>query len=203
LSLRDFEENILKAKEFIGLATLKEITKLVDNISEELENRRILPILPRVGILPSFKEIRGVLKETTDKIYEVGLPQVLVYAVSCLEAFLKDLYVLQAQSNVEILERFPEDAYRIRQEFSKIIKGDALNGDNTLAYNMQAVFQKRHVIVHKAGIIDEKSCEKALWEKSLVGTKLKLTSTIVNEDIETINKFAHTIYFKLIPLRKL
>jgi hypothetical protein len=59
------------------------------------------------------------------------------------------------------------------------------------------------VIVHKAEIIDERACEKARWDKSLVGTRLKLTSTIVNEDLETIDKFAHTIYSKLSLLRKL
>lgn len=120
MSLRIFEENIFKAKEAVRLAALQEITRLVGSISWELENKGILPRLPRIGILPSFREIRSVLKETTSKIYDVGLPQVLVYAVSCLEAFLKDLYGFLAPANVEILERFPQDAHRIREEFSKI-----------------------------------------------------------------------------------
>lgn len=71
----------------------------------------------------------------------MGLPQVLVYAVSSLEAFLKDLYGFSAPSNVEVLERFPQDAHRIREEFSKI-KGDVFSRDNMLASNMEEYFRR-------------------------------------------------------------
>ncbi len=193
----EFVQNISKARELIGLASFKEVMLQVDGLIELLKKVGLLPLLRPFGILPSPEDFRTLIKQTSDNIYQVGLPQVLAYCVSCLEAYLKDQYCMinpfdNGQHNFQNVES-------IRETYGRVLKTDVFRGDESLASNLNSAFQRRHVIVHKARVIDEDACERAGWRLELVGTELQLDSTSVSSDIDVIEKFATGIYNKCVP----
>ena len=188
----EFEENISKARELIRLASLKELMLEIDAALMPLKRARLLPEIRPFGILPSPEDIRMTIKDTTDKIYEVGLPQILVYAVSCLEAFLKDQYCMinPSDKRVHIFLK----AETIRKIYSAILRVDIFGGDEDLLNKLNSVFQKRHVIVHKAGVIDEKSCKECGWDTKRLGMRLRLDSDSVNQDIDVLEQVALKVH---------
>jgi len=195
---QEFKENIHKARELIRLAELKEITILIDNkVLEPLKALGITrfppPPLPPLPGFPSPEELHNLIRETTNKIYEVGLPQVLVFAVSCLEAYLKDQYRLLNPTDPKRDKYNFLRAELVRKVYSAVLKRDVLKGNDPLERAIREIVIKRHVIVHRACIIDEKACLDGL-ERKLVGTKLPLSSKVVGEDLDKIELFASLIY---------
>ncbi len=43
----------------------------------------------------------------------------------------------------------------------------------TTEQELNKVLQMRHIIVHRAGIIDEKACDAAGWDKGAIGNNIK------------------------------
>lgn len=158
------------------LAELKEITIAVDSI---LKRRKLLPILPRpLGIFPSLKDIRQLIKEESDRIYDVGLPQILVFAVACLEAYLRDQYHMKNPSDRDIdkyrflrLNRRLGRLEELRKIYRKVLKRDIFQGNEILERELIDILKKRHTVAH--GL-----------------SELKLNSTIVKHDLNKIEEIA-------------
>lgn len=183
------QENLNTARTFVELAGLKEIR-------EKIRGMRPLAII-RDTIFP----LRRILKDTADKLYEVGLPQVLVFVVSCLEAYLKESYqMLKGELLTAEEERVFLRLERVRELFSEILKADVLEGDEELFRRAQVVIEKRHIIVHRAGIIDQKAYdvfrEAGIYEGE-VGSKLRLSADKVKQDIDVVEAFARKIEMKI------
>ena len=173
-----FKENIAKARELMRLAELKEITIAVDNVLEPLKERKVLPILPRpFGIFPSPEDIRKLIKEKSDKIYEVGLPQILVFAIACLEAYLRDQYHIMNPSDRDIDRyRFLRLNRKVRRLelikiYRKALKKDIFQENEILERELMGILKKRHIVAHGVG-------------------ELKLNSTIVNRYLDKIEEIA-------------
>ena len=171
-----FKENIAKARELMRLAELKEVTIAIDNILEPLKERKLLPILPRrLGIFPSPEDIRMLIKEKSDKIYEVGLPQVLVFAIACLEAYLRGQYHIINPRDREIdryrFLRFNRKAriLEFRKIYHKVLKRDIFQENEVLERELIDILEKRHTIAH--GL-----------------RELKLNSTIVSRYLDKIEE---------------
>ena len=140
-----FEKNMDIAERFIQLADLKDIR-------ETIRGYRLIPIIrDKVGPL------RRRIKNISDKLYEVGLPQTEVFIVSCFEHCLKETYRILKGSDLGKEERCFLRPKEIRRLYSGILKKDVLDGDEELLKRVKAVIETRHVIVHRGGIVDEKA----------------------------------------------
>ena len=173
-----FKENIAKARELMRLAELKEVIIALDNILEPLkELRKLLRTLRRpLGIFPSLEDIRMLIKEKSDKIYEVGLPQILVFAIACLEAYLRDQYHILNPSDRDIdryrflrLNRKVRRLEELRKIYRKVLKRDILQENEILERELIDILGKRHIVAH--GL-----------------SELKLNSTIVSRDLDKIEE---------------
>lgn len=187
-----FRSNIEKARELIRLAQLKEVMLGIDRLVESFPALKMIGNL-RPGIfLPSPEEIRRPIKHTTDRIYEVGLPQTLVFAVSCLETFFKDQYKMLSKKEEE--GRWFQNIEKVRNNFGKYVSGDILDGKDDLFKETNEIFERRHVIVHKAGFIDKDYCEKTQRPPALIGSRLQLTADVLMKHIDVLEEVAETVY---------
>lgn len=180
-----FEVNMNSAELFIQLADLKKLRG-------ELRSLRPIAI-----IRDSVGPMRLIINDICNKIYEVGLPQTVVFIVACFEYCLKGGYRrlkggdLTDKENKSFLK--PDV---IRLLYGKIVKKDVLDGDEKLVRRIKAIVQEHHVIVHRAGILDKKAYlafEEAGLNRGTVGSKLKLSPEVVSEDIDHLKTFVSTI----------
>lgn len=181
-----FQTNMDSAKFFTQLADLKEL-------------RRILRGLRPIAIIrDTHGPIRQIVKDALDKAYEVGLPQIVVFVVTCFEYCLKESYRRLKDSDLtnEQEKSFLQPNV-IRELYGKILKKDVLDGDDKLVKRVEVVIQERHVIVHRAGIIDEKAYSafrEAGLNRGVVGSKLELSPESVREDIEYVQTFLRKVF---------
>jgi len=174
-----FKENIAKARELMRLAELKEVTIVIDNILEPLKERKLLQTLRTLrrplGIFPSLKDIRMLIKEKSDKIYEVGLPQILVFVIACLEAYLRGQYHIINPSDRNIDRyRFLRLNHKVRslefrKRYRKVLKRDIFQENEILERELIDILEKRHAIAH--GL-----------------RELKLNSTVVSHYLDIIEE---------------
>jgi hypothetical protein len=144
------------------------------------------------SLADSFEaQIEPIIQEKVMELYELALPQILVFMVSCLEAYLKDNYSLCSRHSVKNLL----NVETIRKSYGRLIHGDIFNGDEELGSDLQEILQTRHVIVHRNGIIDEEACEKVeRWNKSMVNKEIKLNTSIVEGYLKTVEKFGKVVH---------
>ena len=173
-----FLENVNAATSFLDLAGSKEL---------RMEIRSLKPL---TRMRDKYGPFRALIKEYTDKMYVVGLPITVVFSVSCFEVFLKDSF--EAMARRPLLEGdhsgFP-NLDEARKRFGGALKADCLRGDNALQSRAKAILQKRNVIVHMAGRVDQKANDAfmAAGKPTLEeGANLVLTVHGVKEDVETL-----------------
>jgi len=180
-----FEVNMNSARLFVQLADLKKLRG-------ELRSLRPIAI-----IRDSLGPLRQIVKDICNKTYEVGLPQTVVFIVTCFEYSLKEGYRRLKDGDLTDKENrsfLKPDAIRLL--YGKIVKKDVLHGDEKLVKRIKAVIQERHIIVHRAGILDKEAYlafEEAGLNRGTVGSKLKLSPEVVSEDIDHLKTFVSTI----------
>jgi len=198
---RAFKKNMEKARTVLMLTRAKEFKAVLEKVGFGEQIRQIIRSRPR--LIPLFKnvadsmvesfeaQIEPIIQEKVMELYELALPQILVFMISCLEAYLKDNYSLHSGHNVKSLL----NVRTISETYGRLIHGDIFNGDEELRKDLQEVLQTRHVIVHKGGIIDEEACEKAeRWDQSMVNKEIKLNSSIVEGYLEIVEKFGKVVH---------
>jgi len=182
-----FKKNINDAKRTLKLLRLEELWGDIQSI-RPLSQIRLMPI-------------RRMLKERSERIYELVLPQIIVFGVSSLDAFLKEKYKQKKGKEYGKGNRAFQKADTIRKALGKCIKGDIFAGDENLKEDLQKVFDKRHVIAHRAGRIDDKYydkyCKGKGFDVSWVRKKLPLKSKEVENDLAIIEKFGEIANAKL------
>lgn len=189
-----FLKNMTLARDFLDLAELKEFrTKLRE-------------IRPLAILRDEYGPIRELIKSYSNNLYKVGLPQTIVFAVSCLETFLRKSYeILKGQPFSDDKRPNFLNLQKVREYYGELIKRDPLNRDEDLLIKVDAVIEKRNIIVHRAGIIDErayKKFEKANICEGKVGDELKLDVDKVKQDISFLEKFAKVIYENIKDVEK-
>ena len=173
---------------------VKQTLKLLrlDEIWEDIQSMRLLS---RFRPMP----IRKMLKERSKKIYELVLPQMIVFGGASLDAFLK-LKFEQATGH-EYGGNF-QRTDKIKEGFEKYVEGgDIFGGDEKLKKDLQKVFNKRHVIAHRAGVIDDTYRKKCTLDEAWINRKLPLDAETVENDLTTIEKFGE-IANKIIKVRR-
>jgi len=198
---RTFEKNMEKARTVLMLTRAKEFKTVLEKIEfgerirQIIRNRpRLIPLFESVtdSIVESFEaQIEPIIQEKVMELYELALPQILVFLISCLEAYLKDNYSLHSGHSVKNLL----NVGTISKSYGRLIHGDIFNGDEGLRRDLQEILQTRHVIVHKGGIIDEEACEKTeRWNESMVNKEIKLNSGIVEDYLKIVEKFGKVVH---------
>jgi len=203
--LEVFKENMERARICIGLGYAREVKTASDvlgfgeSITEFMRNRpRVVPLIDgAVNFIIDYweKQLAPFIESQVKKLYELGLPQTLVFIVSCLEAYLKDNYSLITSNEVK---KSLLNIKNIQRTYGRLIKGDILGGDEELRKDLEEIFQKRHVIVHNGGIIDKKAREKVeKWDDSMIGQQVTLNSHVVEEHLARIEEFVALVNHKL------
>jgi membrane-associated protease RseP (regulator of RpoE activity) len=177
---REFEKEIGLAVEFLELAELKEIRG-------EARRLRLLPM-----IRDEAGPIRKAIKEFADTLYSMSLPLLLVFCVSCLEKFLRRLWLLKFGSIDREMWRIFSDPKDLAKEIKRrygIEIGEA-------TFKARSVVAKRHIILHNNGVVDEKALEAFMeaGERDLkLNQKLRPSANEVRRDIEKLLEFARKV----------
>ncbi|MBC7091961.1 MAG: hypothetical protein H5T50_08680 [Nitrososphaeria archaeon] len=152
----------------------------------------IRSVRPLAALRDEFGPIRSYAKEFIDQVSEAALPLILIYCVSSLEVFLRSLWELKMGDITRDLRRIFSDL----KCFSKKIKHKYNVEIGRLVFQANAVAQKRHILIHNKGVIDNDSLSKfreaGITEFS-EGQKLLLTVEDVEKDIKVLEEFATTV----------
>ena len=176
----EFKQEMGLVMDFLELVGLKELR-------EEIRLFR-----PLAMIRDEVGPVRRAVKEFTDKLYNVSLPLLLVFSVSCLEKFLRRLWLLKFGSIDKkmwrIFNELKDFAKEVRRRYGVEV------GEST--FKARAVVAKRNIILHNNGIVDQKALEafiEAGKQDSQLGQRLKLSVEEVRRDINTILEFAERV----------
>lgn len=155
---------------------------------------KIRSIRPIARLRDEFGPLRYKIKEFTDRLYEMSLSLSLVYTISCLEKFLRNTY-LELGFNIEKKDRgIFSSPKEFLKRLSKRIGVDYQPDD--LAKRVEAIFQKRHIIVHRDGLIDKDAYgifKQAKIDEGNIGDRLILDSKKLKDDVSYIKKFAERV----------
>jgi len=142
--------------------------------------------------------IRKALREFSYQVYEKALPLILVFSVATLEKFLRSIW----EERFGAIEKNLKRVFSDPKEFVQALKQRVQKEMGPLTSKANAVAMKRHVLLHKGGVVDPDALE-VFREASILdvklGEKLKLTAESVERDMNTILEFAkkvkEVIYF--------
>lgn len=142
--------------------------------------------------------IRKALREFSYQVYEKALPLILVFSVATLEKFLRSIW----EERFGAIEKNLRRVFSDPKEFAKALKQRVQKEMGPLTFKANAVAMKRHVLLHKEGVVDPDALEvfrEAGISDVKLGEKLRLTAESVERDMNTILEFAkkvkEVIYF--------
>jgi hypothetical protein len=149
----------------------------------ELKRRldEIPPVLPRVSKIREFASSR------VEEIKVASLPLVLVFVASCLEHYLREKVPIEEREKLEKEKKLG---------FKDLIERFSSRMGEKLDLSAHEMRIKRNIILHKAGVIDNKAL-KDFEEKGLtgysVGAKLALSEDEVRGYIDVCEKICNLI----------
>ncbi len=134
-----FNKNIKKATDFLLLAELK-----------ELRERFSIPVIEQ------YRPIRQMIKKWTAEICKVGLPQVLVYSVSCLDACIKNHYFNLNGDKEKYYRSSFQNPNFVQDRFNELTESEmnifVNNEELELKKNWKKIVEKRNEIVHEGKV---------------------------------------------------
>lgn len=163
---------------------------LVEQIKERRDERRSRRLIAKIR--DKRGPIRLAIKKFMDEIYNVSLPLILVFYVSSLENFLRRIWLLK----IGPIDKNTWYIFSNPKEFAKEIRRRLKVEIGDIVFKANAVVMKRHLIVHKNKMVDQKAIEvfrEAGMFDIQLHQKLNLTVEDVTKDIKTIQKFAHAV----------
>jgi len=180
LCFHEFMEELKLARKLLTSLKVREI---------RIELRSIRPI---ALLRDEFGPIRRYFKEFVDNVSKVALPLILVFCVSSLEKFLRSIWELRFGSYPKKFRKIFSNpkcfAKHVRKKFGVEI--------GPLTYRANAVAMKRHILLHRGGVID-KDALKVFREAGIrdlkENQKLLLTVENVEDDIKILEEFADAI----------
>jgi hypothetical protein len=150
------------------------------------ELKKLIDEIPSMG-RPLLSKIRGSLSARVEEIRVASLPLVLVFVASCLEHYLREKIPIKEREKLEKEKKLG---------FEKLIERFSSRMGENLALSVHEMRIKRNVILHKAGVIDNKAL-KDFEEKGLmgysVGAKLVLSEDEVRGYIDVCEKICNLI----------
>jgi len=145
----------------------------------------------------SAKQLDGSINELK-RIYEQSvLPQAVVMLVGSLEVYLSTVFVSCLSAKLDLSERAISS---IRERYNFQNWGDSVDAFRTFlgielcpqdvgGSKIVGLQQRRHVLVHRLGVIDERAARQ-LNSPSLVGKRLKIKQSEVMEGIKVVRRLA-------------
>ena len=172
-TFENFKINIEKARRLKELVDLK--NTLRDNVSFLVG--LLPPDPPRLHGLPPgpksyyFDTLKSSLDNYVKLTDEICYEQSLTFAVTSMEAYLRDKYI--EMNTKEDMQYNFQRADKIKEAFEKI--GVNVFPDDNIRKDIGFILQLRHVIVHRAGIIDDEFCRNCdrfnLWDNTFTSNK--------------------------------
>ena len=196
-SIQIFEYNFSKAKNLLELTKIHEIKNKIDEFIE----KRPRPLGLEPPLFGLFDSIREYLKTPLDNymniVSKTCYEQSVVAGVTALETYLRDKFC-EEKGIDEYVGRSFQNVNFIEEKFREI--DIEIFESEEVKRRLNHVLQIRHVIVHKAGIIDEKACNNAGWDNKLVGKHISrfLNYDIVKEILDFIERFVKDLETKSI-----
>lgn len=215
---KNFEYNIEKARCLLDLVILKKFRdKVFDGVIEKwvddtrLRLRQTFPVLNNMPILTgtvdSIIEIfRSTVRPIVDKHLDINAQtfqqQAIVIAVTSLESYLRDRYIIEKnkEKSDDEIEREIVDwkapfqrPDKIEEWYGELGIYDVL-GVTGKKEEIVRIMLIRHIIVHRAGIINTQLCDKfGLSKRDWVGKNIQdyfeKNPNLVHQQIEHIKEF--------------
>lgn len=153
---------------------------------------------PLARWMESVRPLRKLLREA----YNIGLPMVLDFAVTCYETFLKELYMILKG---EELTRNESEVFfnpvKAGELFRDKIGSNPLKGADELLKDTRIVIIKRNVIIHRNGKIDKRAEDELRTlgiSRYKKGQKLELDADEVKNGAQTLKCYATKIFESVI-----
>lgn len=123
---------------------------------------------------PITGRIESGFNECIDRLQRSGLEASIVMAVTAFETYLRDKYAEKKQLSDDDKSKLRSFMHleNVKKRYEELGLKNLID-DETTEQKLKAVLQMRHVIVHKAGIIDGKACKMAGWDMGAIGNNIK------------------------------
>ena len=190
-----FEYKIQKAKDLADAVNMIEYGKGVGERVYQVAGdvAKSIPFLPEVIAFaaPVTSQIESESNEYIDQLQRSGLAASIVMAVTAFETYLRDKYVEKKQLSDDDKSKLGSFMYleNVKKRYEELGLKNLIG--ETTEQELNEVLQTRHIIVHRAGIIDEKACDAAGWGKGAIGNNIKMSldyNKVINE-ISIIGRF--------------
>ena len=224
---KNFRYNIEKAECLLDLLILKEFRdEVFDGVIEggvddvRIGLRQMFPALNNMPLLTApidgpIEIFRSTVKPVVDRHLDINAQtfqqQAVVIAVTALESYLRDRYILEKNKGKPDDEIEKEIAdWKTPFQRPDIIKKlyEELGIDNVLSLTEQKeeiirIMLIRHIIVHRAGEINIQFCDKfgiskRDWLEKNIQDYFEKNPNIVPRYIELIKKFVEQVEFKIL-----
>jgi hypothetical protein len=172
-----FEYNIQKAKDLADAVDMIERGKGVGEGLYQSAEDLVKHIPHLLEVIESTSPITGRIEsgfnECIDRLQRSGLEASIVMAVTAFETYLRDKYVEKKQLSDDDKSKLGSFMYlgNVKKRYEELGLKNLIG--ETTEQKLKTVLQMRHVIVHKAGIIDGKACKTAGWNRGAIGNNIK------------------------------
>ena len=185
-----------------------------ENIAKDLIRR----LKPRVAKISEIFEDLGLLMDRTlleqalvvaVSALEVYLKEIVVSTVTLNKNIRMRFHQeINAELSLTKLQEYKEDAKRtqgeivadrvrldtgsIKRLFKKLIEDENIFGNIKIERKVQEIFEKRHIIIHRAGTVDPKY-KKVTKYKGAIGKQIKISRRYVLRSITILNKLVDRV----------
>lgn len=225
---KNFEYNIEKARCLLDLVILKKFRdEVFDGVIEKwvddarLRLRRTFPVLNNMpvltgavdGIIEIFRStVRPVVDTHLDINAQTFQQQAIVIAVTSLESYLRDRYIVEknkGRSDDEIEKEIADwkVPFQRPDKIEEWYKEKELGVDDVLGLTGKKeeiirIMLIRHIIVHRAGAINIQLCNKLGlpkrdWLRKNIQDCLEKNPNFVHQQIEFIKEFVDCLDYRI------
>lgn len=185
-----------------------------ENIAKDLIRR----LKPRVAKISEIFEDLGLLMDRTlleqalvvaVSALEVYLKEIVVSTVTLNKNIRMRFHQeINAELSLTKLQEYKEDAKRtqgeivadrvrldtgsIKRLFKKLIEDENIFGNIKIERKVQEIFEKRHIIIHRAGTVDPKY-KKVTKYKGAIGKQIKISRRYVLRSITILDKLVDRV----------
>lgn len=170
-----FEYNIQKAKDLADAVDMIERGKgtgeWLYQSAESLTKSLPPEVIEFVALFTG--RIESGFNGCIDRLQRSGLEASIVMAITAFETYLRDKYAEKKQLSDDDKSKLGSFMYlkNVKKRYEELGLKNLIGETTEQKLNM--VLQMRHVIVHKAGIIDGQACKIAGWDRGAIGNNIK------------------------------
>jgi hypothetical protein len=172
-----FLKNISQAEKILNVIKIKEEIQPLRNL--KLHREAIRPVRDLLARTRPASSPIAQIARLVDETVEIALPLLIVFSVSCLEHFLKEIRKNDNDNLSEMIEDFRQEA------------------EIDLVRDVHEIRIKRNIIIHspqhRVGNRNLREFLKYQIEGYSLGMKLRLGVNQVKEDLNKLKEFANAI----------